>query len=167
MKNSYTIAAVNIDGEIIREYKNMREAADDTNWSANTLYYRSRRCMPSPDGLLYIRKDKIQELLKNNSMSDFFEGTRLDYIEHTDKHKHRSKEHHIVPYETQHNVICITPCPFISEYDGEDRPKIGSSKCVRCRFFIDKDSVKKEVKCVFNRSGVKGIIFNKPQNQCI
>jgi hypothetical protein len=166
MKNSYTIVAVNIDGDIVREYKNMREAADDTEMPANTLYYRSRRCMPSPDGLLYIRKDKIEELLSKHDMYEFFEGVRLDYIEHTNKNMRRSKVHHFVPYETQHNVICITPCPFISDYDGEERPKIGSSKCVKCRFFANKDSNKKIVECSFNRSGLKGIIYNKPQS-CI
>lgn len=55
----------------------------------------------------------------------------------------------IVPYETIHGKICITPCMRKLNLDGE-RPFIGSLKCEMCSCFVSKDKNRQKVACNFS-----------------
>ena len=152
------VLGLNMDGDIVGVFKNFREVSEKTGYNKSTLYVRSTRCIPSPDGIFYVRRDNYEKLKKEGDITQYFNNktvrrVRKDFI----REKEEKPTNHIIPYQTQGKVICITNCPFHDSENMNTRPKVGGGKCARCKYFVSKDMEKKVVRCAFNKFGVKHI----------
>ena len=152
------VLGLNMDGDIVGVFKNFREVSEKTGYKAITLYVRNTRCIPSPDGIFYVKRDNYEKLKEEGDITKYFNSktlkrVRRDFI----REKKEKPVNHIIPYQTQGKIICITNCPFWDSDDLQNRPKVGGGRCARCSHFVSKDREKKEVRCSFNKFGVKGI----------
>lgn len=154
----HEIVGLNKDGDVVDEYESFREVAEEHDYNIRVLYHRSYNCIPSPNGILYLRRENYEKILAEGDISKYFNNNlsrryRKNFI-------HEKKErpvNHTVQYQTQGKLICITPCPFLSWDESKVRPKVGSGGCTRCRFFVSKDSVNKTVGCSYSKAGMKKI----------
>lgn len=147
----YKVVSVNINGEVIETYKNFMEAANKTGFHVATLYWRANNKKPSPDGLIYLREGTYIDLFGKDRFEELFVKKKFGTGAYA---RSKRKVNHIVPYETKSKIICITPCPFICDYDGP-RPKVGGSMCVSCPYFVTKDRDAHQVMCGYNKSGYR------------
>lgn len=145
----YKVVSVNIDGEIMEYYKDFRDATKKTGFNTSTLYWRAAHRKPSPDGLLYLKKNTYIDLFGKGKFDELFEKATFVIEEKT---RSKRKVNHIVPYETKAKIICITPCPFICDCGGQ-RPKVGGSMCINCAYFVTKDREAHQVMCGYKKCG--------------
>lgn len=153
------VVGVNINGDIVVEYENFLEASKATGYNLNTLYWRSYKCKPSENGLVYLKRDSLESIIQKYNFKDLFTGvTILEEVPKRKTYMKKGNVNHVIQYKTRFGVVCITPCPFISDYEGITRPKVGSQRCIQCACFVDKDQEQHFVKCSFNKSGFKNTI---------
>lgn len=122
------------EGNVIQTFPSCSLCADFLGISIGKLYYRmSRR---SAVNGLYPR-------YKTSAVRKPMPVRRQSYT-------HRTKPtDSILHYEVQRGVFCITPCPF-KDWNGGNRPLVGSVKCTACPSFRGKDKEKQTVRCSFN-----------------
>ena len=157
VKKEGNIWAIDENGTVVKEYKSMQEVSDITGVNLSTLFYRFYHLVPS-DGLLYILKTSYEKVLQNNLHEIFYSHRNLNKIRMEKSVK--KKVNHTIKYEVRHKLVCITPCPFS---ESEDRPKVGSARCVNCSSFVEKNTEAKEVYCGFNQFGFKNICKRQQQ----
>lgn len=156
MVDKGNIWAIDETGSIVKTFKSMQEVSDYTGVKLCTLNYRYYHLVPT-DGLLYIQKSSYDDLMKNDIKNIFYSRRVINQVREIKSYK--KKVNHTIKYEVRHKLVCITPCPFS---ESEDRPKVGSARCVNCSSFVEKNTETKEVYCGFNQFGFKN--FCKKQS---
>lgn len=145
------IWAINEDGTVVKTYTTMQEASDTIGVKLCTLNYRFYHLIPT-GGLLYIQRTAYEKVMNNNLHEIFYSRRNLNKIREGKLCK--KKVNHVIRYEVRHKLVCITPCPFSEE---DDRPRVGSARCINCSSFVEKNPVTKEVSCGFNQFGFKNL----------
>lgn len=150
------VLLINADLEIVETYPSVKDAARVANQNYNTFVYHTSRLVPE-DGMLYVM-EYIWESFSDDEKEAIFRpstenpGPKLESYKRSIKRK--NEVNHVIPYDVLYNSICTTPCPFLTDKGEEDRPKVGSANCNKCRFFIHKDKASHVVLCGFNKFGI-------------
>ena len=133
--NTKKIKVENDDGEIIRIFDTIKEAA---------AFYGVQ-----PEGMTYRAKHRI---CKNGETVSFLEQHQAGVGRKRRKNyngvfKFDEKKHCKVYYELTMGCVCITPCPF----SLSPKPRVGSWECLDCSYFKIKDQENRFVVCTGHR----------------
>lgn len=136
--NVKKVKVENDDGEIIRVFDSVKEAA---------LYYGIQ-----PEGMTYRIKHKICNKGETVSFLEEQCSNGLDkrfrrLKNYSGVFKFNEKKHCKVHYEVVSGCVCVTPCPF----SLSPKPFVGSCKCLDCSHFKIKDQEQRFVICTGHR----------------
>lgn len=158
------VLVINDKLEIVKEYHSIKIAAMREGVNYNTFVHYISEGEPR-HGVLYVMKE-VWDTFNDREKEGMYRPTPDNPRPFVRKYKKSDSHVHVVnhtlPYSMAHNVICITPCPFLTEKSESDRPKVGSVNCTKCRYFVDRKKESLQVLCGFNRDGIKGM-FNTKQ----
>lgn len=167
---SVRVRFVDKDGNTVKLFSSLNEAAVEANCTASTLGWRIKNkhvfgglraeYMPIDLNeeqelrrLKWRERAAIQKIRKSETqMTDSYEKDSMS-IEQKEKlleeFEKKGIRFEIVKYELRNGLVSITPCKKKDNGDSNVWPMVGSAKCVVCRYFKGRCRETKEVICGF------------------
>lgn len=167
---SVRVRVVDKDGNLVKLFSSLNEAAVEANCTASTLGWRIKNknvfgglraeYMPIDLNeeqelrrLKWRERAAIQKIRKSETqMTDSYEKDSMS-IEQKEKlleeFEKKGIRFEIVKYELRNGLVSVTPCKKKDNGDSNVWPMIGSAKCVACRYFKGRCRETKEVICGF------------------
>lgn len=167
---SVRVRFVDKDGNTVKLFSSLNEAAVEANCTASTLGWRIKNkhvfgglrgeYMPIDLNeeqelrrLKWRERAAIQKIRKSEKqMTDSYEKDSMS-IEQKEKlleeFEKKGIRFEIVKYELRNGLVSVTPCKKKDNGDSNVWPMVGSAKCVDCRYFKGRCRETKEVICGF------------------
>lgn len=136
--NAKKVKVENDDGEIIRIFYTIKDAASYYGIQPEAITYRAKNRF-SRDGETF----SFVETTLNSGIRA--KNRRLK--NYSGKFTFDERKHCQVPYRLVRKHVCITPCPF----SVSPKPFVGSCRCLDCSYFKERDKDKMIVFCTGHR----------------
>lgn len=167
MAPSKKVLVINEKLEVVTEHNSIKIAAIREKFNYHTfVYYISKGQVKN--GVLYVMKnvwESLSDKEKEAMLRPSPDQPRPVIVKPRKSDTHSKVANHTLTYDLIGSSICTTPCPFLANKCDSEKPKVGSVNCNRCRYFVSKDKDRRQVKCGYNKTGIKGII-TKPTTPC-